>query len=422
MNLVSLLLVAALSAKDDAVVARVDDAVITRGAMTRRAELFESQGRRMAPAQIFDSLVAEALLAGEARRTGVAPPADTVALELRRAAVERLDEDLVAGAKIDDQQLQERFHLTADFARFSYLSYASEADAKAALERLRKGSDLATEARTAVESRVYASPAVAPALMRAQLKPALAAALFAARPGDLVGPAADETGWYVAVLLQKEIGSAEDFAARRPQLVKSAKEQMARAARQHLVMQLRAKSKAQVDEAFLTGLKGSAPTQQELDHAVATVNGAPRVRYADIWPTIRAIGGQSGHLGGPRLRIQLADQALDEALLQDLVTQRGVEKSPAFAAERAEIETSLLATAMALKVKAAAPSPNDREIEAFYKENKAHYGKPLAQVLPQVAADAAARRREDALTAHVGELRKKAKIVVEDKAIAAGRG
>ncbi|HET8542588.1 MAG TPA: peptidylprolyl isomerase [Anaeromyxobacter sp.] len=421
MNLLSLLLLAAVSAKGDDVVARVDQVSITRSSFARRTELFATQRRSTAPDKVLDSLVVDALLAAEARRLGVDASPEAAAFvdrETRITAARALVDEFAAKAAPGDAVLREAFHQSSDFVRYTFLSYGSREEAQAALDRIRKGSALADEAKKAVESQL--DPAKAPFQMRAQIGKELADALFAANPGDLVGPAELDPGFALAVLHEKQIGTDQLFAAKRESLLASARRQTAVVAREHLVEQLRAKAKIEVDEAFLAGLSGSSPSDAELKHVVAKLNGKPLVKYEAIWPQIRQLGGQSGHMANAKVKVRLANQAVDDRLVEDVAIERGFHRSAAVLSQRAELERSALAAACAERIQSAVPAPTDREVEDFHRRNAAYYGKPLELVRPQVAADAGAQKRADALSARVAELRKKAKVVVDEKALLAG--
>lgn len=419
MNGISLLVVGLLAGAGEEVVARVDGATITGGALVRRMEAVRSRGTRATPEQVLEGLVNEALLAKEARRLKLEPgTGDRLETERRKVVAEIFIEKDVAGrADIGDSRLRELFHATADFAWFESLTFESVAQAEASLARIRGGATFAAEAPKAVVSRAYPNAATTPPMMRAQIAPALAKALFAAEPGAIVGPVTLEVGVTVARLVQKEVGTDATFAARRDALLKTARKQLAGQMRAHIAAQLRAKAGVKLDDAFLHGLQGVEASPQQLDHVLATVNGRP-VRYRDIHGAVRGVSTGSGHMAGPGVKIQLAWQEIDTWLLADAARERGFDKDPDVLARMPEVERLVLGGAAHEALQRQAPAPSEKEIEAFYKRNAAHYRRPFEHVLPQAAADAAAEKRNAHVAALLHELRKRAAISVDPGALA----
>jgi len=414
-----LLLAALVTAGGDAAVARVNDVTIPRAAVARRVDFAAGLQIKVTPAEALESLVNDALLAEEGRRLGLdrSPEvAASVDRELRKAAAAALVDSFVARRQPDEATLREMFHATADFVAFELLAYASEQDARAARQRIDKGAKLEAEAATAVTARLYPKPSDAPFSMRAQLG-GLAAPLLSAAPGALVGPVEGEKGWLVVRVLRKEIGSDADYAARRPMLLASFRKQTLDAGRSHLVEQLRAKSGVKLDEAFLGGLRGAAPTPEQLQHVIATVGGAP-VRYADVYPKIASLGGQAGHMASPAVKVQLANSVVNERLVEAFAIERGLDKAPEVVAQRPELERNAITVLVAARIQAAVKRPSGREIERHYEKNRSRYARPLREVRPWVEAEVLDLARHDALQAHVAELRRKASISIDEAALA----
>ncbi len=409
--LVPLLLATLGAAPGNEVVARVDGVAITVGAVTRRLEA-PSQGLPLQVDEALQQLVNEAVLAAEGRRMGLgSSPEVTAAIErgTRGAAATAFIEDVGSRAEITESRLRTSFHLTADFASFDALYFASRAEADASRRRIRDGSSFAKEAPRAAVARVNPKPDEAPPSMRGELDPALGV-LFDAAPGEIVGPVETATGWVLARLIRKEIGAESQFAARRAALLRSARNQIKSEMRQHLAAQLRAKAGVQVDEPFLRAVPAASATPQQLDHVIATVNGRP-IRYRDIQPSVIAISSSiGGHSAGTGVSVSVAWQAVEARLIEEAAVERGFTRSPAVKAVRPEIERWALATAAAARIESSAPAPTDREIEAFYERNRAAFKKPFAEVLPAAAAGAAAEKRRSALAARVQALRNAASI------------
>jgi hypothetical protein len=404
------------------VVARVDGVVIDRAAVVERRAAFRAQGQDLSPDEVLGTLVDEAVLAAEAERSGLRSDADVAArldAERRRLAAEAfVSAEIVASISVPDAAIRESFHQTEDFVRLQLLTFETRDAAQASRDRLEKGARIHAEATQAIAARVHPSTEAAPWTMRVQLEPELAKAAFAARPGALVGPVPMKLGFAVAQVLDVVVGDEATFAAKRDALLASVRRKGAAQSRAHLAQQLRAKSGVKLDEAFLRGLEGAKATPADLDHAIAMVNGRP-VPYRAIHPAIRSVAGSdaTGHMTGPVVKTQLAWQRIDELLLQDVAVERGYGRNPAVVAQLAAVERNVLATVLAERIRSTAPAPTEAEISAFYRENARAYGKPFEQVLPDVAANAAARKREATLLQRAEQLRKKASVTVDRAAL-----
>ncbi len=417
MTFFSLLAAVLVCSSANDVVARVDQVSIARDAIARRQDLAARVGIRLTPAEAVESLVNDALLATEARQAGLGAASPEVAAavdaEIRHVASVALVEFHVARREPDEAELRRSFHATADFVAFEFLAYASEQEARAARQRVDRGSSLAEEAPRAVVARLYPSAAEAPQAMRAQLPGPVASAVFSAPVGEVVGPVEGDKGWMIARVLAREIGSEPDYASRRPSLVEAFQKQVRSATRAHLAQQLRAKNGVALDEAFLKGLQGPAPTEAQLRHVLATVSGKP-VTYADVYPRIAAMGGQASHLASPAVRVQLANAVVDDRVLEAFAIERGFDRKPEVVAQRPEIERNALGQALVARIQATVPRPGDREVEAYYRNNAARYGgRPLEKVRAPVEAAALDEKRHEAVQARVARLRAKASVWVE---------
>jgi len=415
-----LLLVSLAATPGDPVLARVNEASITQRALVRRMEAMGARARRSTPGAVLQGLIEEALLAEEGRRLGLQTAREVVERvesDLRSAAaVALVEKELAARAAPDEARLREIFHATADFVAYEMVVFETREKAAAALQSIRRGSKLETEARTAVVSTLHPSPEKAPLVLRAQIEAPLAAELFRAEPGTVVGPVELSTGVALARPLRRELGSEAAFAARRPSLVAYATRQLTSQARQHLSAQLRAKAGVKLDEPFLQGIASGGPTAEQLDHAVATINGRP-LRYREIDASLRALGAASGHMAGPGVRLAIAQQLVEAHLLEDLAVEKGFDKAPEVLARRPESERAALAAAAAEKIRKAAPAPGEDDIRRYYDRNAKAYGRPFEQVMPDAAARAAAEKQDAALGRRIGELRRTAKVSVDTAAL-----
>jgi hypothetical protein len=338
------------------IVATANGATITREQYERRVRNAGAAAQGVAPEQIVSTLVDELLLAEAGRRAGLADsPAVRAKVDQaqRRAASELFLERNIEGKYVsDEKQLKESFHVTADFAAYDLLGYATKEDADAAATRLRGGKTFAQESDAAITRNVHPDPSAVPLTMRGQIDPDLAGPLFAAAPGAVVGPVTLKSGFVVARLHRKVIGSDAEFAARRASIDAQARKQFGTQMRKHVVDRLRAQEKVQLDEAFLRSVSPD-PTPAQLDHAIATVGKVP-IRYGDIFDQVRKVGATAGHMG-PAIRISVANLEIDARVLEKAAVDSGFLKLPEVVALRAEHEREAIGYAELQKLEAAAP-------------------------------------------------------------------
>jgi hypothetical protein len=402
------------------VIAKVGRVDIRRAEVARRLALSSAPGRAAKPEAALEGLITETVLAEEGRRLGLAGSpevAQTIQLETRRAAGQALAAELVAKAEVTEPLLRELFHSNSDLLTFDTLVFATREEAAAALQRVARGGQLEAEAPRAVVAKIFA-PREAKPVSRAQVEAALAALLLAASPGQLVGPVEAQNGWVVARLLAKEIGSDAAFAERRAGLLRFGRAQLGEQARRHLVAQRKAKVGVTIDEPFLEATKGTEASPAQLEHPVAQVGGAP-IRYRQLLASLQRLGAAGGHGGGSlAIKRQLLGALVDERLLEDLAMERGLERFPELEARRGDIARAALAQAAAQRILDTAPAPGEAEIEAFYKENAAAYGRPFEEVLPDVAARAADKKRVATFQARLKALRQSASVSIDRSALA----
>lgn len=422
MSLAILLALAVAAPPGDAVVAKVGKTEIGQAELVRRLAAVAAQGRTVTPAVALEGLISETLLAEEGRRLGLAGSPAVARMtddQVRRAAAAALGEDLAARFEPTEAQLREHFHSTADVLAFDTLVYATREDAAAARQRIEQGAKLEAEQAKAVVAKVFPSAAEAKLITRAQVEPALAAALFAAKAGQLVGPLEGQNGWVLARLLRRETGTDAAFAERRPALVRFARAQLAEQAKRHLIAQRKAQASVTVDEAFLAATKGMEATPAQLDHPVAKV-GAGAIPYRDLLAGLAAIGAAGGHGGGSlSMKRQVLSTMVDERIWQDLALERGLDRTPGVAARRPEFERAALAQAAGQKLLDGAPAPTEAEIKAFYKANQAAFARPYEEARPVAAARAADQKRVAAFQQRLEALRKAGAVTIDQAALAA---
>lgn len=328
------------------VLAQVDGVHITAADLAERLRALRARGISAAPAGQVDALVDEALLAGEARRLGLdRDPAVTglLAQERRRIAADAFAASVVP--EPTEADLRALYHETGDSVRLVLAKLETEADARAALQRVQAGGDLAAEARRALDPRLAASGGDTGLLTRAAVPRELADQAFSVPVGSLFGPVKLQLGWGIARVVERHVADDGEFPARRAAIAAFAHDQLRIRVRAHLVEQLRKKAKAHVDEDFLVKVSPT-PTAAELSHAVATVHGKP-VPYRDVLRYEAAV--PSGH-GASAARSAFAWREVDRIVLEDEAVAKGFDRSPAVARVLPGIERNLLASAAAARL------------------------------------------------------------------------
>jgi parvulin-like peptidyl-prolyl isomerase len=387
----SLVLAALSSAPGPGVVARVDDVEITRGAVVDALTELRAGNARVTPDEALETLVLDALLSAEARRTGLAEAPrvrELIEREKRRLALSVMIEREVASAPaIPEDELRRRYHSTADSVRLRILVFPSEEAARVALAIVQRSGSFDEATRAPVPG--FEMPGGAGPKIRAQLSAAVAQVAFTTPIGAAAGPVQLDTGFALVKVVERRVGDEAGFAAAREGLVRTGRMQTAEAIKVHLREQFRKRARVTTDEAFLASL-GRRPeaTAAELDHAVATVNGKV-VRYREIEPSIRQIAAGSGHEVGAEVRSRVLELEVDERLLQEAAAERGLLSDPAVTAKLPALERRVLAIALLDAMTANAP-PSQREA-----------------------------RRLQLLQAKATELKARARIVVDRDALAA---
>jgi hypothetical protein len=328
------------------VLAQVDTVQITRADVEERLRALRARKVPASASALMPSLIDEALLAGEARRLGLEKdPAVTALLtqERRRIAADALGSSVVH--EPTEQDLRALFHETGDSVRLVVVKLETEADVRAAMERVKAGGDLAAEARRSLDPRLAAVAGDTGLLTRAAVPADFADLAFSTPVGALFGPIQLEVGWAFGRVLERHIADEASFPSRRAAIAEFARERLRVAMRTHLVEQLRTKANASVDEVFLANVSRS-PSERELEHAAATVNGKP-IKYRDLVKQMSFVPG--GH-GASAARTAFAWREVDRILLEEEAIARGFDKGPAVTRTLPGIERNVLATAAAERI------------------------------------------------------------------------
>jgi hypothetical protein len=364
-SLASSLLAALVVAAAGGAVATVDGVAIPATALLDAMASSPPGARAPAPAEALDALIDQALLAAEGRRLKLAAEMNVrVSIEtaqrklLGAAFVER---EVAAGINVPEEELRALFHARADVAKAQLLKYATREEAAAARGRLDKGGDVAAEA--GIGSTPGGAAAKPVEVVRGELDPVLADAVFGGALGAWAGPLALKLGFALARPVERRVGDEAGYQAARPSLLAFTKKRQADQARDHLAKQNRAKAGAVLDEKFIAGLEQRViGTPAEMKHVIATVNGRP-LPYEEIVPGLLAfLGGGQGHMSGPTIKISVAWQEIDARILADMARAKGLDRDPAVAEALAGAERRILAAAAADRLRGSATGPDGEKV------------------------------------------------------------
>jgi hypothetical protein len=161
------------------------------------------------------------------------------------------------------------------------------------------------------------------------------------------------------------------------------------------------------------------------DNVVLASAGDETILYGDVKKILRGLSpggdphGRSDLSKNPVLVGNILGRELTMRSLAAYAKKQGVDGSEGYKAMRQEMERFVLRSLVADNVAAINGEVTDKEIEAAYAEHSASMvrdGKkiPLVMVKEQIRAALWNEKREKAIDAYIDELRKKAKITVND--------
>ncbi len=168
------------------------------------------------------------------------------------------------------------------------------------------------------------------------------------------------------------------------------------------------------------GKEGNVP-----DNVVLASVGDEKIRYGDVKKILRSLSpggaphGQSDLSKNPVLVGNILERELTMRALAAYAKKQGVDGSERYKSMRQEMERFVLRSLVADNVASKNVEITDKEIEAAYVEHSAMMvrdGKkvPLAMVKEQIRAALRNEQGMKAIDAYLVELRKKAKITVND--------
>lgn len=369
-------------AQPEETIATVDKRPITAIQLAQRYAATKAAGGTPRVEDLLQDLINEDLLAadGYARKldntAGVVAAAESAR---RKLAVERfLEDELFATIKISDEQVKTLFHDTGDSVRLKVIVLASDADAKAAIDRLNKGSKFEVEALQSLNPVGAKSGGDMGDMTRGMADPKLKELAFSAPLNTVLGPVQLSLGSGVVMVVARYIADEKELPARRGQIEAFATTQSRAVYRRHYVQQMRGKFNVELDEAFLksTGARNVA-TPEEAAHVIAQVRGTP-VRYADVLSSMRAtVGAQaSGHMSGTTVKREFAWSEVDRLVLEAAAVEAGYDKKPGPVAAGKTAERVAIIQALAETVRAAVPTPDRAALEAYLAGHSSEYTQP----------------------------------------------
>jgi len=220
----------------------------------------------------------------------------------------------------------------------------------------------------------------------------------------------------------KEAKSATSDADAMAQASKTVAEARIRKLQEDLVAAAKKETGAAVDQATIDRIgKGESVP----DTAVLGTAGDEKVLYGDVKKMLQRFAQGQGPDGArdlmknPAAIANVVNRELTGKALSAYARKQGIESSDWYKSARQELERNILLNLMADKVVAKDIVVTDKEIEAAYNEHSGEMmqqGKkiPLSAVKEQIRAFLQNEKRRKAFDEYVAEMKKKAKITVNE--------
>jgi hypothetical protein len=204
--------------------------------------------------------------------------------------------------------------------------------------------------------------------------------------------------------------------------VKSVSDSRIRKIQEDLIAAAKKETLAAVDNQAVAriGKEGNVP-----DNAVLASAGDEKILYGDVKKILRGLSPRGGAHGQPDLSRNpgvignILEREMTMRALAAYAKKQGVDGSEGYKSIRLEMERFVLRSLVADNVAARNVEVTDKEIEAAYAEHSAQMvrnGKkiPLSMVKEQIRAALRNEKGTKAIDAYLVELKKKAKITVND--------
>ena len=190
-----------------------------------------------------------------------------------------------------------------------------------------------------------------------------------------------------------------------------------------LVATAKKETGAAIDQAAIDRI---AKGERTPDNTVLATAGDEKINYGDVKRIIQAAGGAPGQKDlakNPSVIGNILNRELTVRALAAYAGKQGIDGTEWYRTAHKEMERSVLGNMVADEVGAKDVSVTDKEIEAAYAEHAqmlVRNGKkiPLSEVKEQLRAFLQNDKRRKALEAYIAGLKPKAKITVNDAALA----
>ena len=233
------------------------------------------------------------------------------------------------------------------------------------------------------------------------------------------GPDEKEVQAEAAKLKEGNKGMPDNEAMARAS--RAASERWIRKIEEDLVNAARKEIQPAVDRAMLDRvLRGDAVG----DNAVLATAGAEKLSLGDVRKILKAVAGEGPHANEDLTRNAAAmnsvvNREITGKALNAYAKSRNIAGSDAYKTTRLDMERTVLISLAAERAVPKELQVTDQEIEATYKEHSAMFARegkriPLAQVKEQIRGFLMNGKRRKALDDYVAELKKKAKITVNE--------
>lgn len=285
---------AAPAAAGDPVVARVNGYELHRSDVEEAARGLPPQARQQPPDKIYiallDQMIATTLVAQAARKSKIQddPRAKRhLALVQDQVMAQIYVDKLIAGG-INEQKLKAKYDKFMKDAppreevNARHILLANEADAKAAVEELKKGADFATLAsQKSTDPAGKTSGGDLGWFTRDQMVPEFADAAFKLKKGEVTDqPVKTQFGWHVIKLEDRRMAKPPSFEQMRAQLA----DELAREIVAERMKELKTAARIEVFNA--DGSKPGAPPAPAPAPAPAIAPDAPTLAPATAPPTL----------------------------------------------------------------------------------------------------------------------------------------
>jgi peptidyl-prolyl cis-trans isomerase C len=373
-----------------------------------------SPGLFALPPESLALIELDAERSGLARRPEVAARIDEAR---QRLVVEQLVADNTAVPAPSDAEVR----ASAEAADVQVVVRGTREDAAAALERLKSGGSLATEAKASLDPVARDRGGALGWVTRGQMPAPVAADAFVGAVGAWRGPYDVGGRWFVVRVKERKAApkAGAELEQARSQLVAQRRAE----ARTAYLARLRERAKVTVDEAFLTEAAGREPSAADRERVVATA-GTRKVRYDAV---LAAAGGMAaphgaGH-GAAAMQLRLARQLADVAVLDEEAGRANLARRPAVAEKLAAARRDILVTAYYDDLGARTPAPTAAEVQARFDARPSEFQVPASRRCAHaVASSEQGARKLKARVAGGETFEKVAREASEDKGTGANGG